>query len=97
MNNRLEELAWKAGLVQDHWANADVAETIWKEDSDNPGALKKFAELIIKDCTDLLEAELKEQREMIVFNESDDRWRLGKVSHFTHVIKKIKAHFKGRV
>lgn len=103
MNNRIKDLIAQATLkTPSKRMNPDTFEVepwisygqqIYHDVFDK----EKFAELIVKDCTDLLEAEIKEQREMIVFNESDDRWRLGKVSHFTHVIKKIKAHFKGRV
>ena len=50
MNERIRELAEQAGLVQGGWANADRVK-IWKEDPDNPGSLKRFAELIVKECS----------------------------------------------
>jgi ferritin-like protein len=54
MNERIKELAHQAGLEQGQWANADMVR-IWKESSDNPGALNKFAELIVKECVSICE------------------------------------------
>jgi hypothetical protein len=57
MNPRIKELAKQAGLVQTKWADAQIGVypvRIWQESLNNPGSLEKFAELIIKDCCDLL-------------------------------------------
>jgi hypothetical protein len=57
MNKRITELAKQAGLKQTKWADAETGVEpvrIWQESLNDPGALERFAELIVKDCCDLL-------------------------------------------
>jgi hypothetical protein len=54
MNKRIKELAEQAGLKQRVWNSLGKELPMWQEDPDNPG-LKKFAELIIKECIDKIE------------------------------------------
>jgi hypothetical protein len=57
MNKRFKELAKQAGLQQTKWADADTEDErvrIWQESLNNPGSLEKFAELIVKECSDFL-------------------------------------------
>lgn len=53
MNNRIKELAKEAGLKQTKWADAETGRDpvrIWQESLNDPGALEKFAQLIIQEC-----------------------------------------------
>ena len=45
----VKRLALLSGLEQGQYANADAVR-IWKENVDNPGALNKFAEMIVREC-----------------------------------------------
>jgi hypothetical protein len=57
MNKRIKELAKQAGLVQTKWADVQTGVEpvrIWQESLNNPRTLEAFAELIIKECCDLL-------------------------------------------
>ena len=57
MNPRIKELAKQAGLKQTKWADAETGTEpvrIWQESLNDPGALEKFAELIVKECADFL-------------------------------------------
>lgn len=47
--NRIEQLAKEAGLVQGPWANGNK-ERIWQENREFPDALEVFASLIVKEC-----------------------------------------------
>lgn len=57
MNNRIKELAKQAGLKQTKWADAEMGVEpvrIWQESLNDPGALERFADLIVKECADFL-------------------------------------------
>jgi|LakMenEpi03Aug12_release.lakeMendotaPanAssembly.Ray.scaffolds.fasta_scaffold306136_3 hypothetical protein len=49
MNERIRELAEQAGLKTELWYNPKPF-VIYKEDANNPDGLKKFAELIVREC-----------------------------------------------
>jgi hypothetical protein len=79
MNERIKELAEQAGMVVGSYAN-DGSE-VWMEGLKTPGALEKFAELIVWECVVCAE------REWI---------RNGDTEHnraVTKVIESIKQHF----
>jgi hypothetical protein len=53
MNARIKELAKAAGLKQTKWADAETGVEpvrIWQESLNDPGALEKFAQLLILEC-----------------------------------------------
>lgn len=53
MNNRIKELAKQAGLKQTKWADAETGAEpvrIWQESLNDPGALERFAQLLIAEC-----------------------------------------------
>jgi hypothetical protein len=53
MNKRIRELAKQAGLHQTKWADVETGREpvrIWQESLNDPGALEKFAHLIIQEC-----------------------------------------------
>ena len=57
MNNRIKELAKQAGLKQTKWADVETGVEpvrIWQESLNDPGALERFAQLIIKECCDII-------------------------------------------
>lgn len=56
--HRIQQLAKQAGLVQGPWSNANK-ERIWQENRDFPDALEVFADLVVKECLDLIEARHK--------------------------------------
>jgi hypothetical protein len=51
--NRIEQLAKEAGLVQGPWANGNK-ERIWQENREFPDALEVFASLIVKECVSVV-------------------------------------------
>ena len=53
MNERIKELAIEAGLQQRVWNSLGKELPMWQEDPDNPG-LDKFAELIVRECAELV-------------------------------------------
>jgi hypothetical protein len=55
--------------------------------------IRKFAELIIQECTGVLAAEIKEQEAIKTFNEADRKFVKSKVQHFQQLIHKTNAHF----
>ncbi len=60
---RIEQLAKEAGLVQGPWANGNK-ERIWQENREFPDALEGFADLIVKECLDIISARHKLALEM---------------------------------
>lgn len=53
MNRRLKDLAKAAGLKQTKWADVETGVEpvrIWQESLNDPGALERFAKLIVADC-----------------------------------------------
>lgn len=54
MNQRIKLLAEQAGLKQRIWNSLGKGLLVWQEDPDNPG-LEKFAELIVKECLEVVE------------------------------------------
>lgn len=53
MNNRIRDLAKQAGLKQTKWADVETGVEpvrIWQESLNDPGALERFAELLIQEC-----------------------------------------------
>ena len=59
MNERIKELAEQAGLRTELWNNPEPF-IIYKEDVNNPGALEKFAELIVKECAQVSEDDISD-------------------------------------
>ena len=57
MNNRIQQLALQAGLKQRIWNSLGKELPMWQEDPDNPG-LEKFAELIVRECIDIVPLDL---------------------------------------
>lgn len=56
MNKRIRELAKEAGLKQTKWADEETGVEpvrIWQESLNDPGALERFAQLIIKECAEV--------------------------------------------
>ena len=54
MNEKLRQLAEQAGMVHGGYANGTKIMT-WRESFDNPGSLEKFAEMIVRECLDILD------------------------------------------
>lgn len=55
MNNRIPELAIKAGIIVVP-ISEDAPAWVWSESSRNPGSLEKFAELIVRECAMLYQS-----------------------------------------
>lgn len=56
MNSRIKELAKQAGLKQTKWADEETGREpvrIWQESLNDPGALERFAQLIIQECANI--------------------------------------------
>jgi hypothetical protein len=56
MKQSLREFAKQAGLSQTKWADAQPGRDpvrIWQESLNNPGALERFAQLIIDECAEV--------------------------------------------
>jgi hypothetical protein len=56
MNKRIKELAKESGLMQTKWADVELDQErvrIWQESLNNPGALEKFAQLIVQECAEI--------------------------------------------
>jgi hypothetical protein len=54
MNKRIRELAEQAKLKTELWNNPEPF-VIYKEDVNYPGGLEKFAELIVRECMNVLD------------------------------------------
>lgn len=54
MNEKIKQLAEQAGLKTELWYDPEPF-MIYKEDANNPGGLEKFAELIVKECIEVIE------------------------------------------
>ena len=52
MNERIKELAEQAGMVVGSYAND--GSDVWMERLKTPGALEKFAELIVEECRNVI-------------------------------------------
>jgi hypothetical protein len=77
MNERIKLLAEQAGLKQRIWNSLGKELPMWQEDPDNPG-LEKFAELIVKECLDIV------NRKEYSYHEADPLWETSQL---------IKEHF----
>ena len=85
MNERILELAEQAGykpLPGFDFANS-LEETY----------LKKFAELIVKECMDIADGQKKYVEDMKVFNEHDATWNKARIQQSQQIVDKIKQHF----
>ena len=91
MNLRIQELADEARIkFSAHWAHQGVdTAVITRLD------LKEFAELIVRECIDILETEIELVKgyKSTVCNDFDVRWHEGKIEHFAKLIEKSKKHF----
>lgn len=59
MNARIKELAKQAGLKQTKWADVETGAEpvrIWQESLNDPGALGRFAELIVNECANFIDS-----------------------------------------
>jgi hypothetical protein len=92
MNERIRQLAEKANIEFTY----DPTETpirafveCWEDD------LEKFAELIVRECIDILETEIELVKgyKSTACNDFDVRWHEGKIEHFAKLIEKSKKHF----
>jgi hypothetical protein len=52
MNKQIQELAEQAGMVVGSYAND--GSDVWMEGLKTPGALEKFAELIVEECRNVV-------------------------------------------
>jgi len=78
MNERIRLLVEQAGMVRGGYANTPEKIMTWREDFDNPGSLEKFAELIVKECLDIV------NRHEYSYHEADPLWETAQL---------IKEHF----
>lgn len=54
----IKRLAKEAGMVEGPWANGNK-ERIWQENREFPDALEMFADLVVKECIDLMSSRHK--------------------------------------
>jgi hypothetical protein len=92
MNSRFQELAEQAGMYVDldgkpwpKWMGAEECEV----------AYARFAELIVKECIGILEAEIElvNGYKSTACNDFDVCWHQGKIEHFAKLVEKSKKHF----
>ncbi len=93
MNERIQELrkqAWKETY------NVDPDDPrIARAHKAMEEGMAKFAELIVRECIDILETEIELVKgyKSTACNDFDVRWHEGKIAHFDHLIEKSKKHF----
>lgn len=54
---------------------------------------EKFAQLVAKECINILSQEIEQQKNVKTFNEFDRRWVDGKITHLSKIEEKMKLHF----
>jgi len=55
--------------------------------------LEKFAELIVRECTNVALEQKKQVEEMEVYNLQDEVWNRARIQQSEHIVDKIKEHF----
>ena len=55
---------------------------------------KKFAELIVKECLEVVFEQKKWVEDMIVFDPRDKEWNLAKIQQSQRIVDKINEHFE---
>jgi hypothetical protein len=91
MNERIFELAKQADLIQ--WDTLPSGART--PDHESVVKARKFAELIVRECIDILETEIELVKgyKSTACNDFDVRWHEGKIEHFAKLIEKSKKHF----
>ncbi len=56
-------------------------------------ALFEFAELIVRECTNVALEQKKQVEEMEVYNLQDEVWNRARIQQSEHIVDKIKEHF----
>jgi hypothetical protein len=93
MNERIQELRKQAWTLvsEEERARGELYEAReqWERCD------QKFAELIVRECIDILETEIELVKgyKSTACNDFDVRWHEGKIAHFDHLIEKSKKHF----
>jgi hypothetical protein len=86
MNDRIKALAEQA-RIKDHWS-IDEARYLTNYLDE-----KKFAELIVRECTNVALEQKKQVEEMEVYNLQDEVWNRARIQQSEHIVDKIKQHF----
>ncbi len=90
MNERIKELAIQAGFFYEDYKD------IWYLEYHNQTCeeeMKKFAELIVRECMDIADGQKKYVEDMKVFNEHDATWNKARIQQSQQIVDKIKQHF----
>jgi hypothetical protein len=85
MNERIQALAYEA---------EDYADGIVDQGGEfHPAYTRKFAELIVRECTNVALEQKKQVEEMEVYNLQDEVWNRARIQQSEHIVDKIKQHF----
>lgn len=87
MNERIQELARRADQYVK--SNPKAGVTIHAGDMFN----EKFAELIVRECTNVALEQKKQVEEMEVYNLQDEVWNRARIQQSQQIVDKIKQHF----
>jgi predicted DNA-binding protein len=84
MNERIKELAAKTGI----YGAVDI-----NGNYDNEAEVKKFAELMVRECMNIADGQKKYVEEMEVYNLQDEVWNRARIQQSEQIVDKIKQHF----
>jgi len=85
MNERIQALAYEA---------EDYADGIVDQGGEfHPAYTRKFAELIVRECTNVALEQKKQVEEMEVYNLQDEVWNRARIQQSQQIVDKIKQHF----
>ena len=90
MNNKIYELAKQAGLIEFETIPGSNAVT---PDYESVVKAKKFAELLIRECVGVVNANMDDILDQPVFNPTDEIWNRARVEELVRVALHIKKHF----
>tara|TARA_R110000868_G_C10545202_1_gene735356 strand:+ start:176 stop:481 length:306 start_codon:yes stop_codon:yes gene_type:complete len=98
MNERILELVKQAGLKSEIMlddSSRDVECFVTQYDGSTPSIhyWEKFAELIVRECIDITNAEMDDILDQPVFNPTDEIWNRARVEELVRVVKLIKKRF----
>ncbi len=85
MNERAKQLALQA---LKHPDNDNDGLIVFDNDE-----LKKFAELMVRECMNIADGQKKYVEDMEVFNEQDATWNKARIQQSQQIVDKIKQHF----
>ena len=90
MNERIKQLERQAiiGVLKGNDPDRDVDRMYISAEF-----TKKFAELIVRECTEIALEQKKWVEDQKVHNPEDESWNKARIQQSQHIVDKIKLHF----